>query len=318
MKQVREQEKRISNRLRDEIRSEKRRYVETNERRFRNRWEKERQEKILMLATQCSAALAQTGSAHDAARRVTRGHVRKAKEQENIWDALDRTSKERGTSAMRTTQRLRRRYERPKREAKRRQLSVLESSEMNRTSAKRWAKTAKERLRRREEQRRQAEDKWDKVEENPKVLEKSGSNQFSSTRYHTMVSRQKSTKEKKTVSSGRKSAWDTENEREKAKRREERLRELEEASEERGRLALQKERLLRKSRGAEESLKRLELIRRRQKMKEIGDIALAHVSHSTNNTEIYILEHTNTLEHRYASLLQNLLVLVVKKTTTNL
>ena len=80
MKQVREQEKRISNRLRDEIRSEKRRYLETNERRFRNRWEKERQEKILMLATQCSAALAQTGSAHDAARRVTRGHVRKAKE----------------------------------------------------------------------------------------------------------------------------------------------------------------------------------------------------------------------------------------------
>ena len=124
----------------------------------------------------------------------------------------------------------------------------------------------------------EAEDEWDKVEENPKVLEKSGSNQFSSTRYHTMVSRQKSKKDKKTVSSGRKSAWDTENEREKAKRREERLRELEEASEERGRLALQKERLLRKSRGAEESLKRLELIRRRQKMKEIGDIALAHAS----------------------------------------
>ena len=41
-----------------------------------------------MLATQCSAALAQTGSAHDAARRVTRGHVRKAKEQENIWEAV--------------------------------------------------------------------------------------------------------------------------------------------------------------------------------------------------------------------------------------
>ena len=138
MKQVREQEKRISNRLRDEIRSEKRRYVETSERRFRNRWEKERQEKILMLATQCSAALAQTGSAHDAARRVTRGHVRKAKEQENIWGVG--STRRRGTPAMRTTQRLRRRYERPKREAKRRQLSVLESSEMNRTSAKRWAR----------------------------------------------------------------------------------------------------------------------------------------------------------------------------------
>ena len=230
-----------------------------------------------MLATQCSAALAQTGSAHDAARKVTTGHVRMAKEQENTWNALDRTARERGKSAMRTTRRLRKRHERPKREANRRHLSLLESSEMNRTSAKRWAETAKERLRRREEQRRKAEDDWDRVEENPKILEENGSSQFSSTRYHTMVSRQKKSKDKDKVSSGRRSAWDTENEIEKVKRREERRRELEEASKERGRLALQKERLIRKSRGAEESLKHLELIRRRQRMKEIGDIALAHV-----------------------------------------
>ena len=89
-----------------------------------------------------------------------------------------------------------------------------------------------------------------------------------------MVSRQKSKKDKKTVSSGRKSAWDTGKSRERESQEERGdFIELEEASEERGRLALQKERLLRKSRGAEESLKRLELIRRRQKMKEIGDIA---------------------------------------------
>ena len=274
MKQVREQERRISNQLRQNIRSEKQDYVEKYERRHRNRWEKERQEKILMLATQCSAALAQTGSAHDAARRVTRSHVAKAKEQENTWNNLDRTARDRGRSAMKTTRRLRKRYERPKREARRRQLSVLESSEMNRKSAKRWAETDFERRRRREERRQQAEADWDKVEENPKVVEESGVSKFSSTRYHTMVSRKKSSK---TVSSGRKSAWDTEEEREKAKRREVKLREMEEAAEVRGKLALRKQRLLLKSKGAEESLKHLELIRRRQKMKEIGDVALAHV-----------------------------------------